>query len=326
MIKIPKEVRMNLSAFTPIKKRTKGGRRLSKLALREERAAYLFLMPWLLGVLLLLLIPVLASILISFTKWNLLNPPVWVGLKNYQNMFTDRDFYNSMRVTLEYIVLSVPIYTVVALCLSLLLNQKLKGIYVFRSIFFMPSVIAGTAVAVMFAMLLNPDAGVINDGLRAIGIANPPRWLASTQWAVPAVVLMGLWTIGGGTIIYLAGLQNIPPHLYEAAEIDGANSVQKFGYITLPLLTPTIFFNLITGLIGAFQVFDAAYILNNNARRGALNFYLLNLYNESFRSSRFGYGSALAWVLVVISAIAILIIFRTSERWVYYETDTNIRR
>lgn len=316
---------MNLSALTPLKKMTKDSHPLSKLALQEERAAYLFLLPWLLGVSLLLMIPILASIFISFTKWNLLNPPVWVGLQNYQDMFKDRDFYNSMGVTLKYIVLSVPIYTVTALALSVLLNQKLKGIYAFRSIMFMPSVIAATAVAVMFSMLLNPDAGAINEGLRAIGIANPPRWLASTQWAIPAVVLMGLWTIGGGTIIYLAGLQNIPPHLYEAAEIDGANAIQKFGYITLPLLTPTIFFNLITGLIGAFQVFDAAYILNTNARRGALNFYLLNLYNESFRSSRFGYGSALAWVLVVISAIAILIIFRTSERWVYYETDTKNR-
>ena len=313
---------MNLSALTPLMKRTKGSRPLSRLALLEERTAYLFLLPWLLGFSILLMIPILGSIFISFTKWNLLNPPVWVGLENYQDMFTDPDFYNSMRVTLKYIVLSVPVYTVTALGLSVLLNQKLKGIYAFRSIMFMPSVIAGTAVAVMFAMLLNPDAGVINEGLRAIGIANPPRWLASTQWAVPAVVLMGLWTIGGGTIIYLAGLQNIPPHLYEAAEIDGANAIQKFVFITLPLLTPTIFFNLITGLIGAFQVFDAAYVLNNRARRGALNFYLLNLYNESFRESRFGYGSALAWVLVVISAVAILIIFRTSERWVYYETDT----
>jgi multiple sugar transport system permease protein len=314
---------MNRSALAPLKKRSKNSHPLGKLMRQEERAAYLFLLPWLLGFLLLLLIPILASIYISFTKWNLLNPPVWVGLENYKDMFTDPDFYNSMKVTLEYIVLSVPIYTVAALTLSVLLNQKLKGIYVFRSVMFMPSVIAGTAVAVMFAMLLNPDAGVINEVLRAIGIANPPRWLASTQWAIPAVVLMGLWTIGGGTIIYLAGLQNIPPQLYEAAEIDGANAIQKFIYITLPLLTPTIFFNLITGLISAFQVFDAAYVLNNRARRGSLNFYLLNMYNESFREGRFGYGSALAWVLVIISAVAILIIFRNSERWVYYDTDVN---
>jgi multiple sugar transport system permease protein len=316
---------MQLSALTPLKKKTRGSRPLSKLALQEERAAYLFLLPWILGFSIFLLFPILASIFISLTKWNLLNPPVWVGLENYQTMFRDRDFYNSMGVTLKYIVISVPLYLVTALLLSLALNQKLKGMYWFRSVMFMPSVIAGTAVAVMFAMLLNPDAGVINQFLRSIGIANPPRWLASVQWAVPAVVLMGLWGIGGGTIIYLAGLQNIPPHLYEAAEIDGANSIDKLFFITLPLLTPTIFFQLITGLIGAFQVFDDDYVLNARARRGALMFYLLNLYNEGFRESRFGYASALAWVLVFISAIAIVIIFRTSERWVYYETDTTRR-
>jgi multiple sugar transport system permease protein len=237
-------------------------------------------------------------------------------------MFADRDFYHSMGVTLKYLVISVPIYLIAAMGLALLLNQKLKGIYIFRTVMFMPSVIAGTAVAVMWSMLLNPDLGVVNQILRAIGIANPPRWLASNDWAVPAVVLMGLWSIGGGTIIYLAGLQNIPPHLYEAAEIDGANPWQKFVNITIPMLTPTIFFQLITGLVGAFQVFDVAYVLSGRgARRGALLFYLLNLYNEGFRNSRFGYASALAWVLVILAAVAITITFRTSERWVYYEGD-----
>jgi multiple sugar transport system permease protein len=152
---------MQLSALTPLKKKTRGSRPLSKLALQEERAAYLFLLPWILGFSIFLLFPILASIFISLTKWNLLNPPVWVGLENYQTMFRDRDFYNSMGVTLKYIVISVPLYLVTALLLSLALNQKLKGMYWFRSVMFMPSVIAGTAVAVMFAMLLNPDAGVI---------------------------------------------------------------------------------------------------------------------------------------------------------------------
>jgi multiple sugar transport system permease protein len=297
-------------------------KKLGKMALREERAAYLFLLPWLLGLLIFLGLPVIASILLSLTEWNLLNPPQWVGLENYQKMFADRDFYHSMGVTLKYLVISVPIYLIAAMGLALLLNQKLKGIYIFRTVMFMPSVIAGTAVAVMWSMLLNPDLGVVNQILRAIGIANPPRWLASNDWAVPAVVLMGLWSIGGGTIIYLAGLQNIPPHLYEAAEIDGANPWQKFVNITIPMLTPTIFFQLITGLVGAFQVFDVAYVLSGRgARRGALLFYLLNLYNEGFRNSRFGYASALAWVLVILAAVAITITFRTSERWVYYEGD-----
>ncbi|RPJ50657.1 MAG: sugar ABC transporter permease [Chloroflexi bacterium] len=316
---------MALQASKEIQHASRAGAKvkLGKLALQEERAAYLFLLPWLLGLALLLGIPVLASVVLSLTDWNLMNPPVFVGLKNYQRMFVDKDFYHSLGVTLKYLVLSVPIYLVSSLGLALLLNQKLKGMYFFRTVMFMPSVIAGTAVAVMWSMLLNPDLGVVNQFLRSIGIANPPRWLASNDWAVPAVILMGLWGIGGGTIIYLAGLQNIPPHLYEAAEIDGANSVQKFFAITLPLLTPTIFFTLITGLVGAFQVFDVAYVLNGRgARRGALLFYLLNLYDEGFRNSRFGYASALAWILVILAAVSILITFRASERFVYYESGS----
>jgi multiple sugar transport system permease protein len=306
------------STSTPSKKSKR-----SKLAVREERTAYLFLLPWILGIILFLLGPMVASIFISMTEWNLFNPPEWVGLDNYSKMFRDRDFYNSMAVTLRYMLLSIPIYSAAALALSVLLNERLKGMYFFRTILFMPSVLAGTAVAVMFSMLLQPDAGVINQLLMGIGIDNPPRWLLSKDWAVPAVVLMGLWGIGGGTIIYLAGLQNIPPHLYEAAVIDGANSWKKFWKITFPLLTPTIFFQLITSLGAAFQVFDAAYILSGRgARRGALMFYLLNLYNEGFRESRFGYASALAWILVIIAAITILIVNSTSKRWVYYEVDT----
>jgi multiple sugar transport system permease protein len=295
----------------------------STLVKREERTAYLFLLPWLLGVLLLLIGPIVASLLISFTEWNLLTPPVWVGFENYRTMFQDRDFYNSMSVTLKYMLMSIPLYFVASLGLSVLLNQKLKGMYTIRTILFMPAVLAATAVAVMWSMLLQPDAGVVNQVLSAIGIANPPRWLLSNEWAVPAVVLMGLWGIGSNTILYLAGLQNIPPHLYEAADIDGANAWQKFIKITLPLLTPTIFFQLITGVGAAFQVFDAAFVLNGRgARRGALMFYLLNLYNEGFRESRFGYASALAWILVIISAITILIINGTSNKWVYYEVET----
>ncbi|MBE2220386.1 MAG: sugar ABC transporter permease [Anaerolineae bacterium] len=305
------------------KSATKKKGKLSPLAAREERAAYLFLLPWILGVIFFLLGPILASFALSFTKWNLFSPPEWVGLANYQKMFHDRDFYNSMGVTLKYMLLSIPLFSAAALGLSVLLNQKLRGMYVLRTVMFMPSVLAGTAVAVMFSMLLQPDAGIVNQFLRGIGIANPPRWLMSEQWAVPAIVLMGLWGIGGGTIIYLAGLQNIPPTLYEAADIDGASAWQKFTRITLPLLTPTIFFQLITSLAAAFQIFDIAFVLSGRgARRGALMFYLLNIYNESFRESRFGYASALAWVLVLISAITILVINSTSNRWVYYEVDT----
>ena len=253
------------------RKRTK----LSPLAKRQERAAYLFILPWILGVVFFLLGPILASFALSFTEWNLFSPPQWVGLANYQKMFQDRDFYNSMGVTLKYMLLSIPLFSVTALGLSVLLNQKLRGMYIFRTVMFMPSVLAGTAVAVMFSMLLQPDAGLVNQFLHGIGIANPPRWLSSETWAMPAVVLMGLWGIGGGTIIYLAGLQNIPPTLYEAADIDGANAWQKFFRITIPLLTPTIFFQLITSLAAAFQMFDIA-LCADWARRAPWRPYVLS--------------------------------------------------
>jgi multiple sugar transport system permease protein len=298
------------------------GATIGRLALKEERAAYFFLLPWLVGLLVFLVIPVLSSLGLSFTNWNLLNPPEWVGLKNYQDMVSDSNFRNSIWVTLKYTVLSVPIYMVAGLGLSLLLNLRIKGMNFFRTILYLPSVLSTVAVAVLWLTLLNPDVGAINQGLRAIGIAHPPRWLLSPDWAVPAVVLMGLWGVGGGAIIYLAGLQNISPHLYEAAEIDGANSIQKFLNITIPMLTPTLFFVLITSLIGAFQVFDAAYVLGGSrgGRSGALLFYLLNLWNEGFRSGRFGYASALAWVLVVAAGIVIYVTFKSADRWVYYET------
>lgn len=309
-------------AFEKVQSKATREKKLGRLALIEERNAYLFLLPWLAGLLLFLVIPVVSSLGLSLTNWNLITPPEWVGLKNYQDMVTDSNFLNSIGVTLKYLVLSVPLYMVAGLGLSLLLNLRIKGMNVFRTILYLPSVLSTVAVAVLWLTLLNPDLGAINQGLRAIGIANPPRWLLSPDWAVPAVVLMGLWGVGGGAIIYLAGLQNISPHLYEAAEIDGANSVQKFFNITIPLLTPTLFFVLITSLIGAFQVFDAAYVLGGSrgGRSGALLFYLLNLWNEGFRSGRFGFASALAWVLVVAAGIVIYVTFKTADRWVYYET------
>jgi multiple sugar transport system permease protein len=256
-------------------------------------------------------------------EWSLVSPPKWVGLGNYQKMVNDREFLISLKVTLRYLVLSVPVYLVTGFGLALLLNQKLRGMNVFRTVLYLPSLLAGVAVAVLWSMVLHPDLGILNQILRGIGIANPPRWLSSPDWAIPAVVLMGLWAVGGGAIIYLAGLQNIPPHLYEAAEIDGAGAWKKFRHVTLPMMTPTIFFVLITSLIGAFQVFDVAYILGGSSggRGSSLLFYLLNLYNEGFRNGRFGYASALAWVLVILAAVVIVIIFRSSERWVYYETE-----
>lgn len=297
--------------------------RPGRMARNEERAGFLFASPWLLGTVLFVVGPVIASVLLSITNWNLISSPKWVGLENYRDMVGDHDFWQSIRVTLYYTVLAVPMYQVAGLALALLLNQRVRGMYLFRTIVFLPAVLSGVAVAVLWVSLLNPDLGVVNQVLRAVGIDDPPRWLQSPSWAVPAIVLMGLWGVGGGAIIYLAGLQNIPPALYQAARIDGAGAWQTFRHITLPLLTPTLLFTLLIGLIEAFQVFDTAYVLGGSrgGTRGSLRFYVLNMWNEGFRNGRFGYASALAWVLVIAAALVIILIFKTSSRWVYYESE-----
>lgn len=304
------------------------GRRRARVARgrvsrREERAGFLFASPWLLGVVLLVVGPIVASVLLSITNWNLISSPKWVGLENYRDMLDNRNFWQSVRVTLFYTVLAVPLYQVAGLALALLLNQRVRGMYLFRTILFLPSVLSGVAVAALWVSLLNPDLGAVNQVLRAVGIDDPPRWLASPRWALPAIVLMGLWGVGGGAIIYLAGLQNIPPSLHSAARIDGAGPWQTFRHITLPLLTPTLLFTLLIGLIDAFQVFDTAFVLGGSrgGTRGSLLFYVLNIWNEGFRNGRFGYASALAWVLVIAVALVIVLIFVTSSRWVYYESE-----
>jgi ABC-type sugar transport system permease subunit len=303
------------------KRRTKVPR--GRMAKREERAAFLFTSPWLIGLVLFVVGPILASVALSLTNWNLISSPRLVGLRNYRDMIGDRNFWQSVRVTLVYTVLAVPLYQVAGLALALLLNQRVRGMYLFRTILFLPSVLSGVAVAALWVSLLNPDLGVVNQVLRAVGVDDPPRWLASPSWAVPAIVLMGLWGVGGGAIIYLAGLQNIPPALYNAARIDGAGRWQTFRNITLPLLTPTLLFTLLIGLIEAFQVFDTAFVLGGSrgGTRGSLLFYVLNIWNEGFRNGRFGYASALAWVLVLAAAVVIVLIFVTSSRWVYYESE-----
>ena len=300
------------------------------MARKEQRAAYIFLSPWLIGLALFWVIPIIASVGLSMSEYNIITSPQWIGLENYREMlFEDRTFWVSIRVTLKFMILSVPLYLVCGLLLSLLLNLKVRGINLFRTIMFLPAVLSGVAVAVLWVALLNPDVGAVNEILRSLGIDDPPRWLDSPTWAVPSVVLVGLWGIGGGAIIYLSGLQNISAQLYEAALLDGAGPWQRFRYVTLPMITPTLLFVLITGLIDAFQVFDLAYVLSRGGTQGigdSLQFYLINLWNEAFQNGRYGYASALSWVLVLAAAAVILVIFRTSGRWVYYEYDPERER
>jgi multiple sugar transport system permease protein len=296
------------------------------LARREAIAAYLFISPWIIGFIVFLLVPIAMSLYASFTRWTLIGPPPqWVGWQNYEQIFTrDRFFWTSIRITVEFILLTLPPGLVLGLSLAMLLNQKLRGIRLFRTIFYIPAVVSGVAVAILWLNLLNSEVGAINQILRSLGIANPPNWLQSSQWVRPAVAIMSLWGIGGTAVIYLAGLQNIPVHLYEAAEIDGASAWQAFWKITLPLISPTLFFMLITGLIASFQVFTPAIILGTGtggyfSPSAELRFYLVHLYTVAFREGKLGMASALAWIFIILSGIVTTIVFYFSEKWVYYE-------
>ena len=306
-------------------KRATSGRAIGRVAKREQRAAYLFLSPWIIGLVLFVVGPIVVSIVLSLTNYSIIFPSHWIGLQNYHTMLHDSIFWQSLATTLTFVVYSVPLYLIVGLGLSLLLNMKRRGVNLFRTVIFLPYVISGVAVAILWSSLLNPQFGGVNWLLRHLGIANPPLWLQSPTWALPSVVLIGLWSVGGGAIIYLAGLQNIPAQLYEAAEVDGAGPWQRFRYVTFPMLTPTLLFVLLTGLVSAFQVFDIVYLLGGpmGGTGSALNFYLLNLWTQGFGNGRLGYASGLAWILVLISGIVIVAVFKGASRWVYYEHEGN---
>jgi multiple sugar transport system permease protein len=292
---------------------------------KEAIAGYLLILPWIIGFVWFLVVPLIFSVYASFTRWTLINPPpVWIGMKNFVDMFNDNDTWWSLGVTVRYMGMTLIPFLILALLLALLLNQKVPGMNFFRTVFYIPSIISGVAVAILWATLLNPEIGAINQGLRMLGVDEPPRWLASSVWALPAVALMSLWGIGGSSIIYLSGLQNIPAELYDAATVDGANSFQKFFSVTLPMLSSTLFFLFITGIIGAFQVFTPAYILSGTSSMGsnrAISFYVLHVYLEGFQKGKLGYASALAWLLVILAAVVVVVIYRRSEQYVYYETS-----
>jgi len=296
-------------------------RRTGSLARREALTFYLLISPWLLGLLLFVLGPMVASLVISFTKWDLLSPARFVGLDNYEKMFTrDPLFWQSLKVTAIYTLVYVPVELAGGLVLALLMNQKLRGIGLFRTIYYLPSVLPGVAFVVLWMWILHPDVGLINTLLSYVGIEGP-RWLADPDWALPALLMMSLWGLGRAMIIYLASLQGIPQHLYEAASIDGANRWQSFWKITLPMLTPTIFFNLVLSVISTFQTFTSAFVATNGGPLDSTLFYVLYIFRQGFEYFNMGYASALAWVLFLIILALTLVIVRSADRWVYYEGE-----
>jgi len=285
----------------------------------------LFASPWIIGFLVFTVYPFFSSLYFSLTAYDLFNPPQWVGLDNYKQIMSDERFYKSINNTLFMAFISVPISLASSLVIALMLNFKVKGINFYRTIFYLPAVIPVVASALLWTWMLNPDFGLINMFLRAVGLPDP-AWLMDPHYTKPSLVLMGLWGSGAGALIFLAALQGVPQQYYEAAQVDGANGWHRFWRITIPALSPIILFQLIMGLIGAFQIFTESYILaGGKSVSGSIGgpdqsllFYAVNLYQEAFMNLKMGYASALAWILFIIVMAITLVLLKTSRRWVYY--------
>lgn len=293
----------------------------SRSARREAVEGYLWISPWVIGFLVFTAGPILASLYLGFTKYKIGGTPEWIGLANYQQAFTsDKLFWPSLYRTGYYSLFNVVLGVIGSLLLALVLDKVIFGRTVYRAIYYLPSLTPAVATAILWGWLLHPQVGLVNDLLRKIGVQGP-GWLTNTTWAIPSIILISLWgSIGGGRmIIFLAGLQGVPTELYEAAEIDGANGVRKFWHITLPLISPTIFFNVILGIIGSFGVFTLAYVATAGGPNYATWFYMLHLYYNAFDYFQMGYASALAWVLFIIVLVLSIAQITLSKRWVYYE-------
>lgn len=298
-------------------------RELSPQGRQEARAFYLTILPWLIGFFVFMVYPMGRSLYLAFTRYELLKPPVWTGLANLERLANDPLFGQSLKITFLYSAFSVPISSILALSVAMVLAQKLRGVNYWRTIFFLPSIISGVAIAVLWSYVFNPNFGLLNTILDWFGIQGP-GWITSENWALPAIIIMSWWaTLGGQMVIYLAGLKGIPKVLYEVAEIDGAGAWAKFRNVTLPMLSPTIFFNIVVNIIGAFQVFDAAYVLTRGGPNNATHTYMLHLYETAFVFLRMGYASTLAWILFLIILVFTTLIVRSSTVWVYYESEIN---
>ena len=290
---------------------------------REAITFYLFITPWIIGFLLFTVGPIIASLGLSFTDYDIMLPPALVGLGNYQEILDDPLFYTSLYNTVYIVALAVPLSMMAAFGLAMLLNQKVRMMAAYRTAYFIPSIVPAVAGAALWLYLLQPQWGLVNGFLESIGIPGP-GWLSSEVWSKPAIIMILIWGTGGTMIIYLAGLQDIPVALYEAAEIDGANDWHKFRRITLPLMTPVIFFTLVLGIIGTFQIFAQIFVLTDGmgGPQNSTLVYVMYLYRNAFNFFRMGYASAMAWILFVLILILTWVQFKWASRWVYYESES----
>jgi len=287
---------------------------------RKNLEGWLFASPWILGFVLWTLGPMLASLALAFTEWDLLSPMKWIGLQNVRTMMNDKLVWQALKVTSAYALTSVPLHLFFGLALAILLNNNIRGLRFYRTAFYLPSVLSGVAVALLWRWLFSPEFGLINVTLSAFGVTGP-SWLSDEAWALPSLVLMSLWGVGAGAFIYLAGLQGIPTDLYEAAEVDGASGWARLWNITLPMMTPVLFFQLIVGIISALQIFTQAFIMTSGGPNNATLFLVLYLYRNAFQYFKMGYASAIAWVLFIYIFLLTLLVLRSSSMWVYYEGE-----
>lgn len=299
---------------------TRDRRPLSARDKKEERAGFAFLSPWLVGLFVITIGPMAASLYLSFTDYSFLDSPEWIGLENYQRLFSDTRFHQAIGVTFRYVIVSVPLQLVVALLVAIVLDRGIRGLALYRSAFYLPSLIGGSvAIAILWRQIFGAD-GLVNWALALIGIEGR-SWIANPDTALGTLIVLNVWTFGAPMIIFLAGLRQIPAMYYEAAGVDGAGVLRRFWNVTVPILTPIIFFNLILQLIGAFQAFTQAFIISggSGAPSDSTLFYTLYLYMEGFGNFSMGYASAMAWVLVVIIGAFTLINFIASKYWVFYD-------
>ncbi len=291
---------------------------------KEALQFYLAIAPWLVGFILFTAGPMLISLWTSFTDWDLLTDPQWVGLENYRSLATDPTFIQSIKVTLAYTAAYVPLDLIGGLLLALLVRPRLRGIGIYRTIFYLPTVFSGVAFVVVWLWMLNPNGGLINLVLRWFGIEGP-RWLLDPKYALWSLVMMSFWGWGRSMALYLGGMQSIPGELYEAAAMDGAGSIRQFFKITLPLLSPIIFFNLVLSIISTFQSFTSAFVATNGGPLDSTLFLVLYIYRQAFEYFHMGYAAALAWVLFAIILVLTLVLLRSQKFWVFYLGERNDR-
>ncbi|WP_274362804.1 carbohydrate ABC transporter permease [Paenibacillus thermotolerans] len=304
--------------------RAKSRTGLSGVQRMERRWGILLALPALLGFLLFTIGPMVASFVFSLTDWNIGGDFKFIGFGNYKHMILEDDLFSkSLFVTSYYTLGSVPLVIILAFAVALLLNQKVRGLSVFRTIFYLPVLVPSIANTMLWLWIFNPDFGLLNTVLKGLGLPGS-QWIYDQQTVIPSLILMSSWGIGNAVVIFLAGLQGVPSHLYEAVEVDGGGALQKLWNVTLPAMTPTIFFNLIMSIIGTFQAFTEAYIMTQGGPNNASLFYIFYLYRTAFTETKMGYACALAWVLFLIIMALTLLVFRTSRSWVYYEGEGRV--